>query len=73
MKLAAVPIATVCVEAGCVVAGLTACLFAWNTDYLFAMVLMMASGWCTVKIVTVSHAMLQMIVPNAIKVTGCAE
>lgn len=55
------------VEAGCVVAGLTACLFAWNTDYLFAMVLMMASGWCTVKIVTVSHAMLQMIVPNAVR------
>jgi MFS family permease len=55
------------IVSGCLTAGVTAGIFAWNTHYLVALALMVVSGWCTIKIVTSSHALLQSIVPNHVR------
>jgi MFS family permease len=52
---------------GCLLAGVAAGLFAWNTHYLLAVALMVFSGWGTVRIVTSSHALLQAIVPDGVR------
>ena len=52
---------------GCLLAGVTAGLFAWNTHYLIALALMVFSGWSTVRIVTSSHALLNAIVPDRVR------
>ncbi len=55
------------IVAGCLIAGVTAALFAWNTRYPVALALMAASGWSTIKIVTSSHTLLQSIVPDRVR------
>lgn len=55
------------IVAGCLIAGVGAGLLAWNTHYSTALLLMVVSGWCTVKIVTSSHALLQAIVPDRVR------
>ncbi len=52
---------------GCLAAGVTAGIFAWNTHYLVALALMVVSGWCTIRIVTSSHTLLQSIVPDPVR------
>ena len=52
---------------GCLIAGITAGIFAWNTHYLAALALMAVSGACTIMIVTSSHALLVSIVPGHVR------
>jgi MFS family permease len=55
------------IVSGCFVAGVTAWTFAWNSHYLGALGLMVLSGWCTVRIVTASHSLLQALVPDRVR------